>query len=177
MHYVVTFMHFITPQKKKKNEPLFLIREHHENHTRNRANNRWQHRELAKSSWWTQTPDRSTPQFFDPKAPKRQTQPEKGVDKVRKPELIRRQVHVLRLRRRPKTLSCCNPVVCDTVISNVAICEGRKEARQTAESNKNGGEVLVDGVAVAIVCSVGLQFMSTTYLSFSGLDIYLCHTF
>jgi len=78
------------------------------------------------------------------------------VDKVRKPELIRRQVHVLRLRQRPKTLSCCNPVVCDTVISNVAVCEGRNEARQTAESNKNGGEVLVDGVAMAIVCSVGL---------------------
>jgi len=73
------------------------------------------------------------------------------VDKVRKPKLIRQQVHVLRLRRRPKTLSCCNPVVCDTIISNVAVCEGRKEARQTAKNNKNGGEVLVDGFAVAIV--------------------------
>jgi hypothetical protein len=41
--------------------------------------------------------------------------------------------------------------VCFSVISNVGVCEGRKEARQTAKNNKNGGEVLVDGFAVAIV--------------------------
>jgi hypothetical protein len=73
------------------------------------------------------------------------------VDEVRKPKLIRRQVNLLRLRRGPKTLACYNPAVCFSVISNVAVCEGRKEARQTAENNKNGGEVLVDGFAVAIV--------------------------